>query len=104
MHAAAGITWLPDTLSGSTDMPSPLIESWSWQAHQQGQFAYEGPDSVGALIVANRQPFIDLDMHTSSMRKQNGIRNELKLVGQQTNSATVAVTMTFQLRILLLLP
>ena len=102
--AAAGIAFFPDTLSSVADFPNPRIESHSWQSHGFGCASFEAPDTPGVLITPTHTPAVEINMHTSSMRKQPDVRSELMLVVNQINSSVQSQVLTFQLRMLLLLP
>ena len=100
----AGIGFFPDTLSSAADYPNPRIESASWQSHGFGCMSFEAPDTPGVLITPTATPSVVINMHTSFMRKQPNVRQELMLVANQINSGIQSQVLTFQFRILLLLP
>ena len=102
--AAAGIGFFPDTLSSVADFPNPRTENWSWQSHGFAQMSFEGVDTVDALITPTATPSMRINMHTSAMRKQPSVRSELSLIVNQINSGIQSHVLTYQFRILLLLP
>ncbi len=103
-EVAAGIGFFSDTVNSASDLPNPRSESASWQSHQWGSMHFEAPDTISALITPTETPTMRLNMHTKSMRKQPSVRHQLNLVVNQTNAAVQTLVLTFQFRILLLLP
>ena len=102
IRAAAGIGFFPDTTSEATDQPNPLTENWPWQMVQTEMMTFKAT-AAGATVVPVSFPEIVLDMHTKSMRKQRGLREQLKLIIVFDSSTLDTWVIRHHLRMLLLL-